>query len=152
MNHKEVFYFVTKCLTISFEAQNKLDIEKKLQQELIDWDKVVQLSIAHYVFPALCCNLERANFFSHLPKDLVPYMQEITTLNRQRNKAIIKQEKKLNTLLIENGCTPIFFKGTGNLLAGLYEDIAERMVGDIDFIFSEKDYRKAIKVSYSNGY
>ncbi|WP_296638607.1 hypothetical protein [Polaribacter sp.] len=82
MNHKEVFYFVAKCLTISFEAQNKLDIEKKLQQERIDWDKVVQLSTAHYVFPALYCNLERANFFSYLLKDLVAYMQEITTLNR----------------------------------------------------------------------
>jgi len=112
----------------------------------------VQLSTAHYVFPALYCNLKRANFLSYLPKDLVAYMQEITTLNRQRNKAIIKQAKKLNTLLIENGCTSIFLKGTGNLLAGLYEDIAERMVGDIDFIFSEKDYRKAIDILYSNDY
>ena len=46
--------------------------------------------------------------------------------------------------VIRNNCTPIFLKGTGNLLANLYEDIAERMVGDIDFIFSKEDYPKAI--------
>ena len=43
-------------------------------------------------------------------------------------------------------------KGTGNLIAGIYDDLAERMVGDIDFIFSKKDYPKAIKLLRNFGY
>ena len=34
----------------------------------------------------------------------------------------------------------------------MYEDIAERMVGDIDFIVSKDDYQKAIKVLLDSGY
>ena len=37
-------------------------------------------------------------------------------------------------------------------MEGLYEDIGERMVGDIDFIFSRRDYPKAIKILTANSY
>ena len=58
-------------------------------------------------------------------------------------KKLLHKPRELNTLLLANNITPIFLKGTGNLLAGIYDDIAERMVGDIDFIFSKEDYPKA---------
>jgi len=152
MNYKEILYFVATCLTISLEDKNKQVIEKQLQSETIDWDAVVKVSTAHYVFPALYCNLKCADFLKYLPQDLVSYMEHITDLNRERNQQIITQAQELNSLLLANNITPIFLKGTGNLLANLYEDIAERMVGDIDFIFSKEDYPKAIIVLRDNGY
>jgi hypothetical protein len=79
-------------------------------------------------------------------------MEHIANLNRERNQQIITQAKDLNTLLLANNITPIFLKGTGNLLSDLYEDIGERMVGDIDFIFSKEDYPKAITILRDNGY
>jgi hypothetical protein len=79
-------------------------------------------------------------------------MKHITNLNRDRNTQIIQQAQELNGLLLANSITPIFLKGTGNLLAELYEDIAERMVGDIDFIFSKEDYPKAITILREFGY
>ena len=152
MNYKETLYFVAKCLTISFEAKNKQEIEKQLKSTSIDWDAVVKVSTAHYVFPALYCNFKRADFLKYLPIDLVDYMKHITNLNRERNKKIITQAKDLNSLLLANNIRPIFLKGTGNLLAGIYDDIAERMVGDIDFIFSKEDYPKAIVILRDFGY
>ena len=134
------------------ESKNRLAIEKRLQLETIDWDAVVKVSTAHYVFPAVYCNLKRVNFLQYVPQELVSYMVYITGLNRERNQQIITQADELNTLLLSNNITPIFLKGTGNLLAGLYDDIAERMVGDIDFIFSKEDYPKAIVVLEANGY
>ena len=104
------------------------------------------------MFPALYCNFKRANFLKYLPVDLVKYMKYITDLNRDRNTQIVQQAKRLNSLLLTNNITPIFLKGTGNLLADLYEDIAERMVGDIDFIFSKEDYPKAISVLTKDKY
>ena len=145
MSYKETLYFIATCLTISLEDKNRVVIQKLLQSDMIDWDAVVQLSTSHYVFPALYCNLKRADFLQYLPQDLVNYMEHITNLNRERNEQIITQAKELNTLLLANNITPIFLKGTGNLLADLYEDIAERMVGDIDFILSKEDYPKAIR-------
>jgi hypothetical protein len=143
---------VAKCLTISLEAKNRQEIEKQLQSDTIDWDAVVKVSTAHYVFPALYCNLKRADFLHYLPQDLVSYMQYITNINRERNEQIIAQAKELNTLLLVNNIRPIFLKGTGNLLVGIYEDIAERMVGDIDLIFLKEDYPKAITLLREFGY
>jgi len=152
LNYKETLYFIAKCLTISLEEKNRQEIEKQLQSDTIDWDAVVKMSTAHYVFPAIYCNFKRADFLKYLPQDLVSYIQHITNINRERNKKIIAQARELNTLLLANNITPIFLKGTGNLLVEIYDDIAERMVGDIDFIFSKEDYSKAITVLRDNGY
>jgi len=152
LNYKEILYFIAKCLTISLEVKNRQEIEKQLKSKSIDWDTVVKVSTSHYVFPALYCNLKRVDFLKYLPQELVSYMQHITDINRERNKQIIAQAKELNSLLLDNNITPIFLKGTGNLLAGIYDDIAERMVGDIDFIFSKEDYSKAIAILRDFGY
>ena len=152
MNYKETLYFIAKCLTISLEENNRQEIEIILKTTDVDWEAVVEVSTAHYVFPALYCNFKQANFLHYLPEELVAYMGHISDLNRGRNQQIITQAKELNSLLLANNITPIFLKGTGNLLAGIYDDIGERMVGDIDFIFSKKDYPKAIAILIEFGY
>ena len=152
LNCNKTLFFIAKSLTISLEEKNRDEIKNVLKTKQIDWEKVVKLSTAHYVLPALYCNLKFVNFLQYLPQDLVLYMKYISDINRKRNKQIIEQAKSINSLLLDNSITPLFLKGTGNLLAGLYYDIAERMVGDIDFILSEKDYPKAIKILRDFGY
>ena len=152
MNYKETLFFIAKCLTISLEEKNRNEIQKQLKSTIIDWDSVVKVSTSRYVFPAIYCNLKRADFLKYLPADLVDYMKHITNLNRDRNVQILQQSQELNSLLLANNIKPIFLKGAGNLLARLYDDIAERMVGDIDFIFSKEDYPKAITILTEYGY
>ena len=129
-----------------FRKKNRDEIEIILKTTDVDWDTVVKVSTSHYVFPAIYCNFKRADFLKYLPADLVDYMKHITNLNRDRNTQILQQAHELNSLLLANKIIPMFLKGTGNLLVGIYEDIAERMVGDIDFIFSKEDYPKAITI------
>jgi hypothetical protein len=152
LNYKETLFFIAKCLTISLEEKNRDEIEFIIKTTDVDWDTVVKVSTSHYVFPAIYCNFKRVDFLKHLPADLVDYMKHITNLNRDRNTQIIRQAKELNSLLLENGIRPLFLKGTGNLLEGLYEDIGERMIGDIDFLFSQKDYFKTIDVLKNDNY
>jgi hypothetical protein len=95
---------------------------------------------------------KKANFLKYLPVDLVGYMKHITDLNRDRNTQILEQAQALNSLLLANNIRPIFLKGTGNLLAEIYDNIAERMVGDIGFIFSKEDYPKAVNILRAFGY
>ena len=110
MNYKETLFFVGKCLTITHEKHNRDLVEQELKSNTVNWDNVVKLSTSHYVFPALYCNLKRADFLHYLPEDLVAYMQHITDLNRDRNEQIIKQAKEINELLLANTYTPYFFK------------------------------------------
>ena len=131
-------------MTISLEEKNRQEIEKQLKSTSIDWDAVVKVSTAHYVFPALYCNLKRADFLHYLPQELVSYMEYITDINRERNKQIISQAQELNSLLLANNIIPIFLKGTGNLLVGIYEDIAERMVGTLILYSQKKTIQKRL--------
>lgn len=152
MNFKESFLFVATCLTINKEPKNLLLIEKTLKSKKIDWDRVVQVSTSHYVLPALYCNLKQANFLNYLTSDLKQYMEFITNENRMRNKKIISQSIKINNLLISKNISPVFIKGTCNLLSGLYDDIAERMIGDIDFIVPKSGFHNLINILKDNGY
>lgn len=152
MNHKEVLFFIGKCLTISHDKENREFISNKIQSEDINWDSVVKMSTSHYVFPALYHNLSRADLLSFLPEDLVAYMKHISDLNRDRNLEIVEQAKEINQLLIKNGIIPIFLKGTGFLLIDHYQDISERMLSDIDFLVSEKDFKKTIQLLKEDSY
>ena len=152
MTYKEALFFIGKCLTINHEPHNKAIVEAELQSQKMDWETVVKVSTAHYVFPALYINLKKAELLSHLPEDLVGFMEELTALNRDRNEAIINQVQDLQKLLLASGIQPIFLKGSGNLISGLYDDSAERMVGDIDFLVSKKQYNTCAQLLFENGY
>jgi len=152
MTYKETLFFIGKCLTITHEEQHKTLVEEELKSNNIDWDAVVKVSTGHYVFPALYCNLKRAKFLHYVPQELVAYMKHITDLNRDRNQQIIEQAKEINELLLTNNITPIFVKGTGNLLEDLYDDIAERMVGDIDLILSLENVQKTDNILRDHKY
>lgn len=152
MTYKETLFFVARALTINHEEHNYEYVVEKIKNELVNWDQVVQLSTKHYVFPAMYCNLKRAKLLNLLPEELVAYMEHITDLNRDRNKEIVKQAQEINRILLQKNIEPIFLKGIGFLLQNFYEDIAERMVGDIDFIVDKKDFQKTIDILKERGY
>lgn len=152
MTNADITLFIAKSLSICTSSKSLKEIKKVLKSQKIDWDLFVKISTSQLVLPALYCNYKRNNLLKFLPDDLVAYMEEITSLNRDRNLKIIEQINQLNSLLIQNGVNPIFIKGTSNLIQGLYEDPAERMVGDIDFLVSKNEYDLAAKILSEHNY
>ncbi len=152
MNYKETLYFTARCLTLATTNIHLEWVKQLIAEDKVDWDNVVKLSTANYVFPALYHNLKTADLLALLPKDLVEYMIHITELNKARNLAILTQAKEVNALLRTHQITPIFLKGTAGVLQGLYGDVSERMVGDIDFIVPKEDYENAYELLIRNGY
>lgn len=152
MTNAQITLFIAKSLSISLSSKNLEEIKKVLKSKKIDWDLFVKISTSQLVLPALYCNYKRNELLHFLPDDLVDYMQEITSLNRDRNLQIIEQIHELNSLLKQNGVTPIFIKGAGNLIQDLYEEPAERMIGDIDFLVSKNEYDLAAKILSEHNY
>ena len=102
MNYKETLYFVAKCLTISLEEINRDEIELILKTSKLDWDAVVKVSTSHYVFPALYCNLQRANFLHYLPKELVSeffYTQKPKEAKKKTSKSSKEKSKVTSSVL-----------------------------------------------------
>lgn len=152
MSYKETLFFIAKCLTISYEEINLNIVKELIKHDNIDWESVVTVSTQHYVFPALYGNLKRMDMLSELPKDLVGYMEHISSLNKERNLQIKKQALEINEVLNAQDISPIFLKGTGFLLQDFYDDIADRMIGDIDLIVSPEAYDTTVASLKKNGY
>jgi len=152
MREKQALYFIAKCLTLTRIKERVNDVKQQMLSGKINWDKIIKVSSGHMVIPALYLNLKRANLLIYLPKDLILYFDEITQLNRERNLALLAQTNEINTLLNKHNITPIFLKGTAHLLENLYQDIAERMIGDIDFLVKDSQIETAAKLLINKGY
>lgn len=152
MSYEDTIYFIGKCLTLANEDTNRKEIKNALKQKNTDWDSVVRVATGHFVFPALYINFRQVDFLDLVPLELKNYMIHIYELNLERNKDIILQVKEINKLFINNNIKGIFLKGAGNLIDDLYNDIGERMIGDIDLLVSLEDYKKTVELLKKDGY
>ena len=116
----------------------------------INFDNLIKLASRHLMLPALFFNINKKNLSCLFPKDFIEYIKEIYSINKARNTVLLKEANELSELLYENNINHIFLKGTALLLSNVFEDIGERMIGDIDFIIQHKDEQKVEKVLGKN--
>lgn len=152
MTYSDALFFIGKCLTLGRYPERIESVRDTIRSGVVEWERIVWLSTSQLIFPAVHLQLKRAGLLEELPADLVEYMEEFTSVNRGRNQKIINQVSEITTVLKEQGLAPIFLKGTANLLDGLYEDMGERMMGDIDVLISENQIPLAIDVLKKDGY
>ncbi|WP_339627049.1 nucleotidyltransferase family protein [uncultured Winogradskyella sp.] len=124
----------------------------KLKTEAIDWDSVVVEGSKHLVLPALYCRLKSKHVISYLPQELQDYLKAITSINRNRNKAILKQALDLSQLLTTHKIDHVFLKGTALCATNYFEDNAERMIGDIDILIEKTRLNEAYALLEKQGY
>jgi len=152
MNSQETLWFIGKCLSLALHPERAGKIQETLQSGKVNWNSLVYHSSNQLVLPALYLNLKRNNLLDFLPEELKEHLEDITNQNRKRNQLILDQVEEITILLKKNGLEPIYLKGTAHLLDGLYEDIAERMLSDIDFLLDEKEANKAWQLLVDSGY
>ena len=104
------------------------------------------------MLPVIYLKFKAHNLLGYLPEVLVQHLEEIYGLNRERNLKIIEQLKAITSTLNSVGISPLFMKGTGNLIDGVYTDIGERIIGDIDLLVREDEYKKAVNLVKGIGY
>ena len=118
----------------------------------INFDNLMKLASRHLMLPALFFNINKKNISYLFPEDFIEYIKNIYSINKARNTILLKEAKELSELLYKNNINHIFLKGTALLLSNVFEDIGERMIGDIDFIIQHKDEQKVEKVLEKNNY
>ena len=152
MNYKQCLFFVAKCLTLDQHPGRIQEVKTEINENTFNWENVVKLSSGQFVLPAMYLQLKRNGLLPDLPEDLVEYLEEITDLNRKRNLAILEQAKEITSILHAQHISPLFLKGVAHLLGGLYVDISERMIGDIDFLVEKDNMVEAADLLIKNGY
>ena len=152
MTYKEIYYFTGQCLSLDEHTGFRRTIVKKIQNEDINWEDFVQLCSDHLVIPAIYLRFKAHGILNILPEELTRILTEIYQANRVRNAQILLQIDHLTAALHPLLIYPVFLKGTANLLDGLYSDLGQRMIQDIDFLVIEEDYLRTADLLESMGY
>lgn len=136
---------------LSFNTSDEL-LETKLMDQTTDWESVVKVASKHLMLPALYCRLDQKKLLKHLPEDLVLYLKELTELNRSRNIQLLKEAQDISRLFQRHHLHHSFIKGIALLSGNYYNDLGERMVGDIDILVASKDLDTAFELLVDHGY
>lgn len=151
MLSSELYLFTARCLTLDEKPDHREEIKNTLNN-YHTLDRFIQLCSEHLILPAIYLKFRKHNLFENWPDEYSEHLREIHQLNHNRNLELLKQIDKINTMLAKADIKPVYLKGTAHLQNGLYSDIGERMIGDIDFLVQEKDYLKSAQVLINNGY
>lgn len=152
MNPTENYYFLGKCLTLGESWSDRESLIQIIQNQQADWNRFVALASSNLVLPTVYCRFRESGVLPLLPDDLREHLHAIYELNRQRNLEVLNQIDRINTLLSEKQIMPIYLKSAGNILDHLYQDIGERMLGDIDLLVSDEEFLIAVQLLKAAGY
>lgn len=133
-------------------AKNDLLLLEKVSSPNYKWEPIIKVSSSHLVLPTLFCRLKAKQLLPHLPLDLVEHLNDITIQNRERNRAILNQMLHISDLFKSLGIEFVFLKGAAMLAGRFYDDIAERMIGDIDVLVNPVKINQAKDALLNQGY
>ena len=142
----------THQILITLLFKNKEEVEKKIDFNKINYDDLVKLASSHLMIPALYIRLKQNELLKLVNNDFKEYIKYIYDLNKSRNNNLIKELRELSKLYIENEIDHVFLKGSSYIAYGRFNDIGERMIGDIDVLVAKSDYDKSIRLSKFFGY
>ena len=131
MSHLKTLNHIAELL--SFTSDTHV-LRENIIHKKYDWDHIVKLASQHLVLPTLYYRLKSKALLNDIPEDLRIYLHEISSINKNRNKTILKEIHFISALFIENNITHVFVKGAAFIAASYYEHIGERMIGDIDIL------------------
>ncbi len=120
--------------------------------ENIDLDKLIRQLSSHLIIPLFYVKIKTKKILSKFPKEFIKYLKFIYEINKKRNKKLLREVRILSRILDNNNIKHIYLKGSANLVSNIYEDIGERMIGDIDFLIKKKDVKKTEEVLNKNNY
>ena len=118
----------------------------------LDLGDLIYKSSSHLILPLLYLKILENNLVQNFPDDFIKYIKEIYELNKKRNLVLLKEIKQLSQLFNKYKIKHVFLKGSAMILNDFYDDVGERMIGDIDFLVEKKKVSFTEKILEKNNY
>ena len=131
---------------------NQEELTEHFNKTSIDWDAIVIIGSKHLMLPALYCNLKTKDLLQLIPEELQIYLEEITAINRGRNEILLKEAHEISNIFKKENIEHVFIKGIALIAGNTFEDIAERMIGDIDILVASDQLQTAFEILNQSGY
>ena len=133
------------------EIRAPLDGEDMLLEERTFRERFTRLAMSHGVYGLVLSAIVRTPLMQSLSAEV---LEEFTVwFARVRRQAIVwdMERDRLLSLLERNGLIPVVLKG-GALRETIYEQPAERSLGDLDLLFPDDQVESSIETLQANGY
>jgi hypothetical protein len=116
------------------------------------WYDLVSLANGLLVGPSLARALLVSGLVHQMPDELAEYARAMYGASTEQNAALVEQTARVSRALNAIGITPLAFKGVAHLIDGVYEDPAERLIGDVDLLLEDHELSKAQSALLDLGY
>lgn len=147
-----MYYFLGRILALDFKTGSQDLLIRDFFVTPVNWNGFVKLGSDNLVLPALYLKLQKHQLTGYLPEELNVYLQGVLQLNRERNRKVLQQARYVKDTLLTADIECLFMKGTGHMLDGLYSDIGERMVYDLDILVGEGQMMKTAEILRKKGF
>jgi len=142
------------CDLLSLAESN--GVEGRLTEAIVErslpWKQFVDFATDQLLAPAVYRAFERHGLSKSAPSVVRRCLRSMYRLNRVRNAEIVSDCIAIAAELNKIGVRPVFFKGSGHLLTGFYDDPAMRIMSDIDILLPENRSGDCIERLISCGY
>lgn len=150
---KNSYKYTLQLIADILSFENSIEtLQKKMTSNLIDWEQFVFIASDYLVLTTCYCRLKEKKLIKHIPEDLELYLEEITSINRNRNKTLLVEIQAISEILNANKINHVFLKGSALLVKNSFTDFGERMLGDIDILVDETQIETSYQLLLSYQY
>jgi Uncharacterised nucleotidyltransferase len=133
-NVSPAFEFLCAILSPSIGDDLRRRLADTIATPPFCWTEFKDLATGQLVAAAVVHRLDQNGLAGRLPDAVSRYFGAVYRLNRIRNIQINVECMAIAAAMNEIDVVPVFFKGGGALLAGLYDDPATRIMSDLDIL------------------
>ena len=131
---------------ILFEKNYSIDYSK------INYEKLIKILSANLLIPAFFFNIKRTKYIDIIPNDFLNYIKYIYEINLNRNKQLIIEIEKIKKILDRGKIDFCLLKGGALLENKIFNNIGERMIGDIDILINKEKFNSTIDLFFKLEY
>jgi len=146
------FKFICRCLAPYYDEGDILDIRSQLAQADVSMEWVVNIANDYFVTPGLWSGLKSKGLETLLDEEPFRYLHTLHAMNLERNTHLRHQLIEAVRALNSAGIKPLLFKGSGQLLQPIHNDIGNRIMSDLDILIPLEQIPDAINALIDKGY
>jgi hypothetical protein len=152
MSRTAAFQFLCNCLSRNAAAACQEALQRSAKNPPFAWESFVQIAGEMLVGPAVLSALRSKDVIKAVPPEVVDFFDGMATLNQQRNEQLMHEAIELATFLNEIDVVPVFLKGAAHLLSGLYPELTQRIMLDLDVLVPADRFSDCIDRLRANGF
>jgi len=144
-------YQLLMCCAKTKLSKNNQDETRKLVNNGLDWDYVLQIGRAHGLVPLLYYHLHRIDHNHRIPQPIMDQLHNAYYSNLARNLLLYDESSRVLRSFEEKEIPVVVVKGLA-LAEMVYKNVALRPMADVDLLVQKRTLPETMKTLFKLGF